>query len=234
MKAIKKCLLDGRNSNNEHIVKIVEPMQVKFDKYWAPMEDFAAITLIFDPRYKTELLTFLLAKDLGSVAAEMSVTKTKKNLYTWFTSYATSNGVPNQSTSASKKDTDIQCLTNDPDDEFKKYLATKNSTHQVSPTAELDLYLQQPTVAITQGPPHFDLLKWWKEHSNQYPNLARMAQNILMVPMTSIASESAFSTGGRVLNDYRSRLAPSMVEVLICGQNWLNEPIDDNEEDEEE
>ncbi|KAA1068206.1 hypothetical protein PGTUg99_026972 [Puccinia graminis f. sp. tritici] len=55
-----------------------------------------------------------------------------------------------------------------------------------------------------------------------------------MVPMTSIDSESAFLTGGRVLNNYQSRLAPSMVEVLICGQNWLNEPIDNNEEDEEE
>ena len=42
-----------------------------------------------------------------------------------------------------------------------------------------------------------------------------------MVPMTSIASESAFSTGGRVLNDSRNRLKANTLEALICGQDWI-------------
>ena len=36
-----------------------------------------------------------------------------------------------------------------------------------------------------------------------------------------MASESAFSTAGRVLDPFWISFSPLMVEVLICGQNWL-------------
>ncbi|WVZ89834.1 hypothetical protein U9M48_036189 [Paspalum notatum var. saurae] len=37
---------------------------------------------------------------------------------------------------------------------------------------------------------------------------------------TTVASESMFSTGGRIISAHRSRLAPSMVEALMCMQAW--------------
>ena len=48
-----------------------------------------------------------------------------------------------------------------------------------------------------------------------------MAHDILSVPISMIASESAFSTGGRVLDQYRSALRPPIVEALICTKDWL-------------
>lgn len=89
----------------------------------------------------------------------------------------------------------------------------------ISPTPELELYLQEPTLAIDA--PLFDILKWWCINELPYPTLSSLAKMILMRPMTLISSESAFSTGGRMLGDYQNRLKPNMVEALVCGKNWI-------------
>ena len=43
--------------------------------------------------------------------------------------------------------------------------------------------------------------------------------------MSIVASESAFSTGGRVLDQYKSSLTPNMVEALVLLQNWLRSSL---------
>jgi hAT family C-terminal dimerisation region len=36
-----------------------------------------------------------------------------------------------------------------------------------------------------------------------------------------VASESAFSAGGRVLNDYQSSLTKDMIELLVYEGDWI-------------
>ncbi|KAK1355144.1 hypothetical protein POM88_048400 [Heracleum sosnowskyi] len=39
--------------------------------------------------------------------------------------------------------------------------------------------------------------------------------------VSSVASEAAFSTGGRTIDAYRSSLSPKTAEALVCSQDWL-------------
>ena len=82
---------------------------------------------------------------------------------------------------------------------------------------ELDLYLEEPALPRTQ---EVDIITWWKVGGMKYPTLQRIARDILPIPVTSVASESVFSTSGRLLSAHRSRLTPSIAEALMCMQAW--------------
>ena len=51
--------------------------------------------------------------------------------------------------------------------------------------------------------------------------MSKLARDVLAVPVSTVASKSAFSTGGRILDPFRSSLSPLMVQNLVCAQDWL-------------
>ena len=80
------------------------------------------------------------------------------------------------------------------------------------------MYQDEPRSDITKD---INVLSFWKAHQYRYPELASMARDILNIPVSTVASESTFSNGGRVLDKFRSSLAHKNVEAIICAKDWL-------------
>ncbi|GJS05563.1 zinc finger BED domain-containing protein RICESLEEPER 2 [Tanacetum coccineum] len=65
---------------------------------------------------------------------------------------------------------------------------------------------------------------WFKRcdsPSDWRPIVVEAIVNILCIQVSTVASESAFSASGRVLDPYRNSLAPNIVEALVCTQDWI-------------
>ncbi|GJU87584.1 zinc finger BED domain-containing protein RICESLEEPER 2 [Tanacetum coccineum] len=69
----------------------------------------------------------------------------------------------------------------------------------------------------------FDVLGFWKEKETMYPVLSRMAIDIISVQASLVASETAFSTSGRVLSIRRTRLTPVSLEMCMCLKGHLDD-----------
>ncbi|KAK3183589.1 hypothetical protein Dsin_030875 [Dipteronia sinensis] len=66
----------------------------------------------------------------------------------------------------------------------------------------------------------FDLLLWWKTYSYRYPVLSHLARDVLVIPVSTVSSEQAFSMSGRIIEPRRSCLTLEMVEILTCVQDY--------------
>uniref|UniRef100_A0A0D2ZZW7 HAT C-terminal dimerisation domain-containing protein n=1 Tax=Brassica oleracea var. oleracea TaxID=109376 RepID=A0A0D2ZZW7_BRAOL len=87
---------------------------------------------------------------------------------------------------------------------------------------ELETYLKESVVnPRTMLGVEFDVLSWWKVHYSKFPILAEIARDVLAMQVSSVASESAFSTSGRIINPHRSCLTHYMIEVLMCSEQWM-------------
>lgn len=73
---------------------------------------------------------------------------------------------------------------------------------------------------LPRGNQEFDVLTWWG-NDFKFPTLRKIARDVLSIPVSTVASESAFSTSGRVVTPHRSKLHPKTVEALMCARSWL-------------
>ena len=74
---------------------------------------------------------------------------------------------------------------------FKQHLADEDSVENKS---ELDRYLLKSSEDPNME--DFDILMWWKMNSSRYRVLFQIACDVLAISVSTVASESAFSTRG--------------------------------------
>ncbi|KAL0289872.1 UNVERIFIED_CONTAM: Zinc finger BED domain-containing protein RICESLEEPER 2 [Sesamum angustifolium] len=96
-----------------------------------------------------------------------------------------------------------------------QYVQTSGKGDRVK--SELEKYLGED---VEMHRDKFDILNWWKVNTQRFPILSKWLEMYCSSGL-NFASESAFSTGGRVLDAFRSSLSPKIVQALIYSQDWL-------------
>jgi hypothetical protein len=208
---IKQVLDEEEINPSRTLLSMVLEMQNKFEKYWDISYLTNCIPVILDPRFKFGFVEFRL-KQVYGVNAGDHIAKVDKILRNLFNGYSSEMG--NTTSSASQGETSTAGKNNSLSDWFRHITARNNQAF-----CELNKYLQVDLFSLEDE--SFDILDWWKIHASQYPVVACMARDLLAVPASTVASESAFSTSERIINDHRTRLARDTVEALICFQDWL-------------
>ena len=76
---------------------------------------------------------------------------------------------------------------------------------------------------ITKRP--IDVLDYWTKNANAYPTVAMMARDLFAVPVSTVPSESCFSSANRILTDKRTKLGAKRFEQLVCLKDWIEAEI---------
>ena len=197
------------------------PMKEKFEKYWDQCCLVLDIVVAFDPRFKLDLVEFYYYKIYGHDSTKY-VDRVRNAVSDLFVEYG---GDLNPSFdnvekgSSSNRSKNLNMEKDDNLSDFDNwYKVSRASSLRAFQKPELETYLEEPVFPRKEN---FKILNWWKTNSPRFPILGKMARDILAVPATTVVSESAFSVGGRVIDESRAALLPDIVEALVAASDWL-------------
>ncbi|XP_021714705.1 zinc finger BED domain-containing protein RICESLEEPER 2-like [Chenopodium quinoa] len=211
-------------SNDVRVSLMASGMKKKHDKYWENVDNvnlLLYIAVILDPRRKMGYTKWAINQLYDSEKAKYLCDKVMQTLNDMYELYVFENP-PNESIPPKTSDfpEEVEDMDSDVDVAELEFEKEVGSCVGVQGKNELAKYLEDDREVNPAGK-SFDCLGWWKKYGERYPTIALMARDVLVIPMSTVASESAFSTGGRVLDSFRSSLSTKMVEALICAQDWL-------------
>ncbi|KAL0349937.1 UNVERIFIED_CONTAM: putative AC transposase [Sesamum radiatum] len=198
--AVDLLLKQWLESDDFELCEMSKRMKQKFDKYWGSIEKMNMViyyAVILDPRYKLEYIEFSFDTLYENVTQCLLMKeKVKIGMVELFNTYKEMHEFSGSSISSSS-------------------LSTPISSAKLASTTCLDM------TSRTCMQERFQKFKAGGKSDVVKSELDKYLGEDLEVPVSTVASESAFSTGGRVLDAFRSSLSPKIVQVLICAQDWL-------------
>jgi hypothetical protein len=101
-------------------------------------------------------------------------------------------------------------------DDFDVFFNPPNfyTAQAVPPIDEYKEYLKTPA-AYCEKP-----LRWWQSHQKEWPNLYRMAMDMLSIPLMSAECERVFSAAGYLINGRRNHLKEDIIEATNRLRSW--------------
>lgn len=209
---VRSKIKEWSSCGNPFIEEMSDNMEAKFRKYWTEIQGLMGIATLLDPRFKHHMLLYCF-EVLQVINPDEEVTKVKDTLSDLMLEYHTDEDASTSTSTIKPTTVNSGFLSS-----FTARVASKQPS-ALRFKSELDRYIDDEMVDIqTEG---FNILDWWKVAGTRYPTLRMIARDIFAIPITTVASESAFSTSGRVLSEHRSRLTSQMLEALMCSQDWI-------------
>ncbi|KAL6527905.1 hypothetical protein OROMI_029716 [Orobanche minor] len=209
---------------------MAKKMKKKYSKYFDKVDDINElflVALVLDPRYKLKYLerNFEKMLDMNRVEVKRRSDCVKDLLVSLCDAYSqnTVSHTSQKSRTESSEGTSQRTRRNicgKKKDMLEDWNRQLEEGEQMVVGSEIDRYLLDP-IEKPNDHVEFKILDWWARNGNKYPTLAIVARDVLAIQVSTVASESSFSTGKRVIDPHRSSMTPKTVEALICLQNWL-------------
>ncbi|GJW91718.1 zinc finger BED domain-containing protein RICESLEEPER 2 [Tanacetum coccineum] len=190
---------------------MVDDMVRKYNKYWGKFDelnDYMYFATILDPTMKQHLVSHGFKKMLkynmssesplpndsfNAMVREM-LKEVMNRMGVLFQTYKTRFDTVVSKSSSKKTKNQQSCKSYVGDNTFLDDFLNLEDSGSIEMDTELTRHLNELRIKFT---------------------------NILAIQITTVASESAFSTRGRVLDPYRTNLSYAVVEALICTQDWV-------------
>ncbi|XP_042944767.1 zinc finger BED domain-containing protein RICESLEEPER 2-like [Carya illinoinensis] len=212
---MKEVLTTKSVDRNEYIQAMAKKMNEKFEKYWGECNLLMAIAAVLDPRYKMVLIKFCFPLIYPKFEASQNIDLVFKVLHELYDEYVQVHNSramgqtmqKNINVSSSSSSTNIFARTMPSERSmFQSFVRSVDTFQPIK--SDLDVYLEEGVYICEEGTDaKFDALEWWKVNNLKYKILSKMARDILAIPISTVASESTFSAGGRVIDPYRASLS---------------------------
>jgi hypothetical protein len=213
VRLIKVKITQWSECGNPIIEEMSKNMIEKFEKYWKDIQGPMGIATILDPRFKVDYLLGFFETLIGQNSDQcvLKFDEVKESLCDLMKYYEMDEGEDTTESSTPLLDTSLLST-------ISAHAASRRPA-MTRVKIELDRYLEDDLVQISTE--NFQILDWWKVTGTRYPTLRKIAHDILAIPVSTVASESAFNTSWWILSEHRSRLTPEILEALMCSQDWI-------------
>jgi hypothetical protein len=218
---------------HDYIRSMAGKMTQKFEKYWGECNLLISIAAVLDPRYKMKLINFCFPLIYPDIEYPQHIQNVLVVQHELFEVYVTAhNSVVLKHNAAElaavvSQSVSTPCVSrvSTAQSMYRDHVRTTDVIRPLK--SDLDIYLEEDVYVGDKDDSgedidnEFDALEWWKLNALKYQILSKMAKDILAIPITTVASESSFSAGGRVIDPHRASLKIETVQMLLCGSDWV-------------
>ncbi|GJV44925.1 zinc finger BED domain-containing protein RICESLEEPER 2 [Tanacetum coccineum] len=186
---------------------MIKPMKKKLRKYFQHMPSIITCAAALNPCFNVNGVDYLIesiSRDLeffDDTFASKSKSYFNESLEGLYNLYYAKYGNPTQSSQTSGGATSSK--VSGENKRYERYVNSDFVTHSTQKTCK------------------FLCLRFLKEKETIFPFYPH-GMDIISVQASSVASESAFSTSGRVLSIRRTRLTPASLEMCMCLKDHLD------------